>query len=520
VSDRSDNERKAVWELTVLDEGFFEHFSDAPTWSAARSLWWLLLDSEHVRVSLNSDDSEMSRQANWQGALDLLAFGKGWVQIPQELGWWRQAGYPHSDPILRFIAINFGESIAYLELYLKLYAEAELAIRAYLLPHGDANSELEVISYGADDINDLVSYVLARSMGAETSAAVQHARVFMPWLLQEKRKIFNNENLRSFDSGGWDPSHMSPHFSSTWVEASTEFEPGDTIEVISASRWRVEFARYTHWYHKLTQLLTEDQWSQFTDTEPQSVDVIVNGVGYLGTFVHDESSGRLVRQIPESFIDATEHDELPTHSTRFGFPITDEMALAMLEAEPDEFYGEAEGLEMCGRDGIGLIFNLAWGANTPRGVNEWSRHEGQWVESSLMMEGLKFTSFLKEMVTADALDLEVPVFEAVIDESTIHDIEPWAAQLLLAEWDKPTPFPLLYAELGSLPKSQLVTKDELDADVWKLLTTRVGEIFPRGKPDDHTDDQLDLFDLVFVHQGSMTVQEVLNILITGERKQS
>jgi hypothetical protein len=175
---------------------------------------------------------------------------------------------------------------------------------------------------------------------------------------------------------------------------------------------------------------------------------------------------------------------------------------------------------MCGRDGIGLIFNLAWGANTPRGVNEWSRHEGQWVESSLMMEGLKFTSFLKEMVTADALDLEVPVFEAVIDESTIHDIEPWAAQLLLAEWDKPTPFPLLYAELGSLPKSQLVTKDELDADVWKLLTTRVGEIFPRGKPDDHTDDQLDLFDLVFVHQGSMTVQEVLNILITGEREQS
>jgi hypothetical protein len=137
-----------------------------------------------------------------------------------------------------------------------------------------------------------------------------------------------------------------------------------------------------------------------------------------------------------------------------------------------------------------------------------------------MMEGLKFTSFLKEMVTADALDLEVPVFEAVIDESTIHDIEPWAAQQLLAEWDKPTPFPLLYAELGSLPKSQLVTKDELDADVWKLLTTRVGEIFPRGKPDDHTDDQLDLFDLVFVHQGSMTVQEVLNILITGEREQS
>jgi hypothetical protein len=244
----------------------------------------------------------------------------------------------------------------------------------------------------------------------------------------------------------------------------------------------VEFTRYTHWYHKLTQLLTEEQWSQFTDTEPQSVDVMVNGVGYLGTFVHDESSGRLVRQIPESFIDATEHDELPTHSTRFGFPITDEMALAMLEAEPDEFYGEAEGLEMCGRDGIGLIFNLAWGANTPRGVNEWSRHEGQWVESSLMMEGLK--------------------------------------QLLLAEWDKPTPFPLLYAELGSLPKSQLVTKDELDADVWKLLTTRVGEIFPRGKPDDHTDDQLDLFDLVFVHQGSMTVQEVLNILITGEREQS
>ena len=518
MSDRSDNERKAVWELTVLDEGFFEHFSDDPTWSAARSLWWLLLDSEHVRVSLKSDDSEMSRQAHWQGALDLLAFGKGWVQIPQELGRWREAGYPHSDPILRFIAINFGESIAYLELYLKLYAEAELAIRAYLLPHGDANSELEVISYRADDINDLVSYVLARSMGPETSTAAQHAGVFMPWLLQEKRKIFNDENLRSFDSGGWDPSHMSPHFSSTWVEAPTEFEPGDTIEVISASRWRVEFTRYTHWYRKLNHLLTEDQWSQFTDAEAQSVDVIVNGVGYLGTFVHDESSGRLVRQIPESFIDATEYDELPTHSTRFGFPITDEMALAMLEAEPDEFYGEAEGLEMCGRDGIGLIYSFTWCANTPRGVKEWSWHEGQWVEGSPIMEGLKFTSFLKEMITADALDLEVPVFEAVIDESTIHDIEPWAAQLLLAEWDKPTPFPLLYAELGSLPKTQLVTEDELDADVWKLLVARMREIFPRAKPQGQSDDEIELFDLVFEEQGSMTVQEVLNILITGERE--
>jgi hypothetical protein len=247
------------------------------------------------------------------------------------------------------------------------------------------------------------------------------------------------------------------------------------------------------------------------------VDVIVNGVGYLGTFVHDESSGRLVRQIPESFIDATEDDELPTHSTRFGFPITDDMALALVEAKPDELYGEAEGLEMCGRDGIGLIYSFTWCANTPRGVKEWSRHEGQWVEGSPIMEGLKFTSFLKEMVTADALDLEVPLFEAVIDDSTIHDIEPWAAQLLLAEWDKPTQFPLLYAELGSLPKTQLVTEDELDADVWKLLVARMREIFPRAKPQGQSDDEIELFGLVFEEQGSMTVQEVLHILITGDR---
>ena len=520
MSDRSDNEREAVWELTVLDEGFFEHFSDYPTWSAARSLWWLLLDSEHVRVALRSDDAEMSRQAHWQGALDLLAFGKGWVQIPQELGRWREAGYPHSDPILRFIAINFGESIAYLELYLKLYADAELAIRTYLVPHGDGNSEPEVASYRPDDINDLVSYVLANSLNPETSIVVPHAQVFMSWLLQEKRKIFNDENLRTFDSGGWDPSHISPHFSNTWVEGSTEFEPGDTIEVLSDSRWRVEFARYTHWYRKLTQVLNEDEWSQFTDNEPQFVDVFVNGVGYLGTFMHDERSGRLIRQVPENFVNSDEVVELPTHSTKFGFAITEGMAQTLVVAEPDEFYGDAEVLELCGRDGIDLIYSFTWCGNTPNGINEWSRHEGQWVEGSPIMEGLKFTSFLKEMVTADALDLEVPVFEAVIDESTIHEIEPWAAPLLLAEWDKPTPFPLLYAELGSLSKTQLVAEDEFDADVWKLLVASMREIFPRAKPQGQSDDELELFDLVFEEQGSMTVQEVLQILITGEREQS
>lgn len=281
------------WTLSVNDEDFKDGFGDELTWSAARSYWWLLLDAERLHVAPLDPSTPSALNAPWQGALDLLAFGKGWTDLPEELERWRIAGYPRADPILRFVTDNLGATVALLELYLKVFPWAETKIRQYLAEAGGATyPELENKTWNQIDLDGLAGTVRRVVMTEPNSASSHFVRMFMPWLLDPEGPLVAEV--------AWgDESHMSVHFAHLWSGSpETSFASDDLVTCISDARWRVEFARYTDWYAKLSHLLLEPEWSQLADRAPGEVDVFIAGVGHLGSFGLDPRTARLARIMP------------------------------------------------------------------------------------------------------------------------------------------------------------------------------------------------------------------------------
>lgn len=487
-----------AWTVNVDGQNSYSTYADSGEWTSAVALWWLLLDSPSLRVRPAAADQADARYAPWQGVLHLLAYGKGWTDPAVELEAWRREGYPTSDPVLRFLFSSFGPGISVLELYLKMNPYEDLTIRQFLSRSGrDEGSELRERSWSDGNLSEVWSHASAAMRTGDNPLVSSFVEAFAVGLFASDERT---DDARTFGIGG---AHVSPHFTYQWVsEVSSTFEAQDTIEFISESCWRVDFARYAGWYQKLHRLLEPQELYEVASQEPSSIYVFVDGIGCLGQFARDPDSGRLARVVPVA--EPRNADPLATPRSRYGIALTPEMARGLTPPPT------GDNLYVMGREEVGLAYSLYWEA---REGEEWSRADGAWQAATLVMGGDNYISFLVAMAEGGHLDPSIPLHEAIVSESVVHEIQPWAGRLLLDEWDRATAFLILYAELGSLGSSEPVTSEILSVHAWMQLRDFLGEIFPRNRPEGQSDEQIDLYAMVWSNGPPLTADEVLRIVL-------
>lgn len=172
-----------------------------------------------------------------------------------------------------------------------------------------------------------------------------------------------------------------------------------------------------------------------------------------------------------------------------------------------------DNLFIMGREEVGLAYSMYWEASDGE---DWSRVDEDWVPATLVMSGAPYLAFLGEMAAGGHLDPTVALHEAVVDDSVLHEIQPWAGQQLLDEWDRSSAFPVLYAELGSMGPSEPITPEILSHHAWRQLRDFLSEIFPRNRPEGQSDEQIDLHEMVWSNGPPLSAQEVLRIVLARD----
>jgi hypothetical protein len=280
------------WELwTVEDDINVFGQADSFDWLNARGLVWSLVDLLGVVAFPRVDEShKQAGHGVWQAALDLLAYGNGWVNIRRELNAWALQGFSVIDePILARLKHDLGESLWALVWYLNEYP------------------------WASDQIENYLTSIQMRFVFPESERHTFEGRG--PNFLdpQQIRGLINDRGIRERfpftsvlldDDGGKDPAHLSPHFA--FQGAPTPEREDLMLEVITESHIQVEFRTYARWYERLHEEL--DLRSQGFTPQDLAIDELsvwvnpgliadiwVRGIGFLGQFVLDEERQRFVR---------------------------------------------------------------------------------------------------------------------------------------------------------------------------------------------------------------------------------
>jgi hypothetical protein len=440
-------------------------------WTEGRAVVWKALQMGATVDPPTGFDDDCPNFGWWLGLVDLVGFGMG---IDDVVGYLKQLGSPNrsASNIEGFIRANWGDSVAVLELYMMLYPQARQAIYDYVrrckgvMP--DAQSPLS--GFSAENL------MLTGSYAAASIRSDKHNRLAGALIDRESILV---EHLRDTRPG--DPSHLSAHFSFLWADGSTELEPSDTIQLLR-HRGAVLFVEsYAGWYGKIHALRRDCERDPEAIGDVDRVEVKVAGLGSIGTFVFDESRQCFVlegEETPKSVV---------TTSPRYGFSLTQEMAgklvplLEMHDSLEDE---PIEHVELQIRREVDLAHSLTYEiGDSNSGDGDWTRINGGWVLGFMVPDGKHHKRCLSALVDGDHLDLDLPMHQAVIEDSDVYDVAPWALKLILGLWDAGVPIRTLFGKLSGLSADTDVSIAAVDQETEEQIQNYVDSLGKFISPD-------------------------------------
>lgn len=270
--------------LTVFPDDF--HVFGTPEnfwWTNSIALMWNHLDNPNVAMWPSIDDDQQGRGI-WMAALDLLAFGNGWVDVRRELNYWALGRFQVVDePILGRLRRDLGASLLALIWYLNKHDYVAEWIENYLTSFSAFSmwepEQGHYLGQGPEKLN----LTHLEKVIKENQIALKYP--------------FTRVLLESGD--GSDPAHLSHHFS--YEGSSFERSPDADLQWIGGSHFQVHFFEYPHWYRRLHLFFAENlelSVSSVLDRgELPIVDVWIRGIGFIGQFVLDTHRQRFVRNI-------------------------------------------------------------------------------------------------------------------------------------------------------------------------------------------------------------------------------
>lgn len=244
-----------------------EFWGDEYNWNTLAPILWGTVDHPRIRVQPPRVDGDIVRKAAWwQGALHLLVFGMGWVDVAKGLHNWREDGYPTDNHVLRAVYNTYGPSIEGLELWLKASHDWRWSFCSAM-----RLDELALVQWDRAEVDRQRELFALRL----TSGPRHHlAEGFMP-------------------EGGSDTFHISGHFPSVVrIQEDSDVDPGWLYEEKHAS---VVLESYNAWTHHTIRGLEMFYGDLSRLDKNFSVEVSIVSLGSLGRFSVGPKTGRLFR---------------------------------------------------------------------------------------------------------------------------------------------------------------------------------------------------------------------------------
>jgi hypothetical protein len=260
-------------------------------WSSAKVLAWTLLDIPNARILPPSDGriEDHDRRSWWQTAVDLLMFGKGWIDLAQELQRWRMNDYFANDSVLSFVRNTWGETIIALEWYLLLHPRANETISGHV-----TGIRRQSPNYGL--AGEKVDIATSTELFNQLLKVRDHHPAFKLVDVLLGKNSGEKFTKHGATTSGTDSAHLASHFSLQAGNWSPTIESSDELMIAGRSAV-LTVAKYEGWYHKIHDLRREshDPESTLTDIEIREITVLVSGMGYLGNFVFDDDLSCFIR---------------------------------------------------------------------------------------------------------------------------------------------------------------------------------------------------------------------------------
>lgn len=494
---------KDIWGMTV---NLPDTFGDSgKQWTEGRAIVWKALQMEAVIEPPTELGDGWQNFGWWIGLVDLLSFAGGVDDIADYLRTWGAQSYKPSTPLQNFIRENWGETMAVLEIYLYLHPSARETIFRYVQECRGKRSGGDVELSSGDELIRLNASSYARAaLRSNRDKELAKALFF-------DADSTDVEYLANARPEGGDPAHLSAHFSFEWTNHSSGIEEGETVEFRNRGSVLLSLGTYSGWYAKLHTLRQEFESDPDTSGDFNRVEVEVAGLGSIGSFVFD-----ITRQC--FVLSGEEQNEVKlTTSPRYGFQLTEEMA-AKLSPQMESYDSweddPVELVEIHVRHQVDLAHSMTYQIPTDEGEDgDWTRIDGKWQEGFIIPDGVHHKRCTTELINGHHLDRTLPWHQAVLDDSYIYDVSPWAFELICSLWDAGVPVRSIFGTLAGLSKDEDVSLEAVEEKTRLQIESYIDSLGDFIPPD----SSFLVEDLLEWKEGlNFTAKELLTVIVEAE----
>jgi hypothetical protein len=250
------------------DVRWTDFYGDEYNWTSMVPILWQSVDAPASRIlppKVLPHGFSQETCAWWNGALHLLAFGMGWVNIAKGLREWREGGYSRENAVLRLLFDTYGSSIEALEFWL---------YKGYLDMHlGNTGQSRDAARPSPERLE---GQQMRLTMNIDSGPRHQLTRQI----------IEGNDNLHL--SGHFPGSVGNPYDSPTRID--------EDLFDQDMSRRLLRVRLYKGWHKAVSGFLLDE--NRTLETTEITAAVLVPRIGYLGSYAVSPTTSKAYRRSP------------------------------------------------------------------------------------------------------------------------------------------------------------------------------------------------------------------------------
>jgi hypothetical protein len=261
-------------------QGFF--WGDDAPWTSMLSLAWATIDSWDFTVRPRAAQARAQGLhshaiAAWTAVIHLLGLGLGWTDLRAGLATWRLEGYREElHPILDSVKRILGDEIEALEIY-----------------------------FGVADREIIASLREIQATAVVEQGEIQRSSNSFDPYLEKARNLLARRDRKARSLGfhlldGGDALHLESHLSESFLERGFDLM-GSQIRKDFGNHSVASMAIYHGWAHRLAMQTRSLHATEIDDEALKTVEVKIQRLGSLGTFVFDADTSRWFRYSEEFF---------------------------------------------------------------------------------------------------------------------------------------------------------------------------------------------------------------------------
>ena len=149
--------------------------------------------------------------------------------------------------------------------------------------------------------------------------------------------------------------------------------------------------------------------------------------------------------------------------------------------------------------------------------NYWTRIDGKWQEGFMIPEGKHHKRCTLALVEGDHLDSSLTLHEAVLNDSSIYEVSPWAINIVTRLWDLYAPVFTAVGELSEMNANDDVLRSDLKGIFLSSLDSYIDSLSSFIQ----ADESFLVEDLMEWREGQrLTAQQLLEAIAAAESERN